>query len=75
MNYIQMNIGLRYMGIWFTDDGDWLIGDLSEKGGKIGFAKVEKDIPFPDATTNWEWEWAPSWTKANKGLEVKGIYL
>ena len=71
-----------FFGIWYTlpgltDDGEWLIGDSRSctnfKGGKIGFAKVEKDIPFLDSTTNWEWEWAPSWTKANKGLEVKGI--
>ena len=74
-----------FVGIWFTDDGYWLIGDSQKKGGKIGFAKVEKDIPFPDTTTNWEWEWAqpsipalewaPSWTKANKGLGVNGNYF
>ena len=74
-----------FVGIWFTDDGYWLIGDSQKKGGKIGFAKIEKDIPFPDTTTNWEWEWAepsipalewaPSWTKANKGLGVNGNYF
>ena len=66
--------------IWYTlpgltDDGNWLIGNWHMLGGKAGFATVEKDIPFLDSTTNWEWEWAPSWNKANKGLGVKGIYL
>ena len=72
-------------GIWFNDDGYWLIGDRQKKGGKIGYAKVEKDIPFPDSTTSWEWEWAkpsipalewaPSWTKADKSLGVNGNFL
>ena len=62
-------------GIWFTKYGEWMIGFSSKKGHNIGYASVKKNIPFPDDTTNWEWEWVPGWTKANKGLGVKGIYL
>ena len=65
-------------GIWFTEKGNWMIGISSEKGQGRGFAKVKKDIPFPDDTTNWKWEWFGTnldWTNANKGLGVKGIYF
>ena len=51
---------------------------ISDKGSGSGYAKIKKDIPFPDSTTNWEWEWwnpAADWTKANKGLGVKGNSL
>ena len=72
-NYYAHNDSISYIAMWFTDDGYWMIGE--EEGGKVGFAKVKKDVPFPDDTTNWEWEWAPTWTKANKGLGVKGISL
>ena len=57
---------------------EWVIGYSSKKGQAIGFAKVKKDIPFPDGTTNWKWEWSwtnVDWTNANKGLGVKGIYF
>ena len=70
-NYYEMG---KY-GIWFTPNGYWMIGYSSKKGQDYGFAKVEKDISFPDTTTNWEWEWLHSYTKANKGLGSKGIYL
>ena len=65
-------------GIWFTNCFEWVIGYSSKKGQAIGFAKVKKDIPFPDGTTNWKWEWSwtnVDWTNANKGLGVKGIYF
>ena len=65
-------------GIWFTKYFEWVIGYSSKKGQAIGFAKVKKDIPFPDGTTNWKWEWSwtnVDWTNANKGLGVKGIYF
>ena len=67
-------------GMWFTQKamGFWLIGISSiEKGKFSGFAYVIKDVPFPDDTTNWEWNWSfgqDEWTKANKGLGVKGTY-
>ena len=60
-------------GIWFNAKGHWMIGYSFEKGTVKGYAIVKKDIPFPDSTTNWER--VPGWTKANKGLGVKGIYL
>ena len=66
-------------GIWFTENGNWMIGISSKKGENRGYAKVKKDIPFPDDTTNWEWDFLISgfsgWKKAMKLLGVKGTYL
>ena len=73
--------------IWFTKSGLWVIGNsyrkvLQHRG--FVYAKVEKDVPFPDSTTNWDWDWSHDydgsdgpthWTKANKGLGVKGISI
>ena len=66
--------------MWFLKDGYWLIGQAYKKGQDRGYSKVKKDIPFPDSTTNWDWDWshdydANHWTKAYKGLGVKGISI
>ena len=61
-------------GIWYTDEGNWLIGESEKKGGEIGFAKLGKNIQFPDTTTIWEWEWFPFWTRANC-IGTKGMFI
>ena len=59
--------------LWFTEKGKWVVGTSIVK------ARIQRDIPFPDCTTNWNWQLAnpierrpPNWIEANKELGVKG---
>ena len=67
--------------LWFTEKGNWKL--LGHSKGKVhGLARIRRDVPFPDSTTNWDWQLAnsierrpPYWIKANKEIGVKGIIL
>ena len=59
--------------LWFTEKGSWVVGTSIVK------ARIQRDIPFPDCTTNWNWQLSnpierrpPNWIDANKELGVKG---
>ena len=72
-NYYEM--GHYAYGLWFDGVDSWMIGFSSKKGKDRCFALVKEDIPFPNGTTNWKWEWTYNneWFNANKGLGAKGI--
>ena len=57
--------------LWFTEKGKWVVGTSIVK------ARIQRDIPFPDCTTNWQLanpieRRPPNWIEANKELGVKG---
>ena len=71
-------------GLWWDieSEGYWNLGYSHLKGTSKYIAYIDKDIPFPDCTTNWEWKWKMKSgcgglkeVNANKGLGVKGIYF
>ena len=73
-NYFEKdNYGIWFSGLW------WWIGLSNWKGDFEGFARVQKNIPNLDETTNWSWrfnDWlfgATTWYRANKNLGVKGM--
>ena len=76
--YMKKKHVLWFTEPWFTEKGNWKL--LGHSKGKVhGIARIRRNVPFPDSTTNWHWQLAnsierrpPSWIKANKELGVKG---
>ena len=50
-NYYEKKGAGKY-GIWFSENGDWMLGKSKDKGSKSkAFAKIKRDVPFPGIVT------------------------